>query len=92
MSIKSYERERCSPFTHKKYYCWGDSMINEHKHEAVLNTLGINKKTLIGFGMEAFVYKYDEQRVLKIYNSDMTVNQHIIPDIKYQINPVKNMG
>lgn len=93
MSIKSYERERCSPFTHKKYYCWGDSMINEHKHEAVLNTLGINKKTLIGFGMEAFVYKYDEQRVLKIYNSDMTSasKQHTLKNF-YNVLDISNVN
>ena len=63
-------------------------MFNEHKHEAILNTLGINKKTLIGFGMEAFVYQYDEQRVLKIYHSDMTssLKQHTLKNFYHALD------
>lgn len=47
-------------------------MAEEDRRDAILNTLGINEVIPIGTGMEAFVYKYDEQRVLKIYGEGKT--------------------
>ncbi len=46
--------------------------MTQQRHQRILKNLGLSKSHLLGKGMEGSVYDYDQQRVVKLWNTEPT--------------------